>query len=203
MISPPHPDDVIRDLGDKAVMALVDATRISREELAEYRELRPGWVADHCERGLANWINDRIWANLRRQVDGLPDVILREEGSTREVFVGDRFRARIKRHRDGDRISSYPTKASLAYWAQTDIMIPGLEEIRLGFGYRWNAEERTMGATVVSLRDGQDETPIWAVVVDTAQAGGATVITTSPVDPSLPQIDLSSEIDRTSDEETS
>jgi hypothetical protein len=202
MFSAPHPDDVIRDLGDKVVIALVAATRDAREELATYRETRPGWVADHSERGLANWIHDRIWANLRREVDGITDVTLIEKHSTRELLVGDRFRARIKRHSSGDRISSYPTKSAMSFWGQSN-QLPGLEEVCLGFGYRWEAEERLMGATVISLRESLDGPPIWAVVVDTAQAGGATVITTSPIDPSLPQIDLSTAIDRTRDEETS
>lgn len=47
-----------------------------------------------------------------------------------------------------------------------------------------------MGGTVISLRDGLDKEVIWAVIVDINNAPGSTAITWTPVDPSLPQIDL-------------
>jgi hypothetical protein len=189
MFSYPPADDVLSDLGDKVVSALVGATESTRADLVEYRATHPGWVADHSDRGLANWIHDRLWAHLRRSLDDVDLVTLSDNGSTREITVGIRYRARVKRHSLEDRIRSYPTKAALAFWAQTDTL-EGLEEIRLGFGYRWDPEERLMGSTVISLRDGLDKEAIWAVTVDTGNAGGATEITWTPVDPSLPQIDL-------------
>ena len=189
MFSYPPAEDVLSDLGDKVVIALVGATKSTRDDLAAYRETHPGWVADHSDRGLANWIHDRLWAHLRRSLDDVDLVALSEQGSTREITIGVRYRARVKRHSLADRIRSYPTKAALAFWAQSDTL-EGLEEVRLGFGYRWDPEDRRMGSAVISLRDGLDKEAIWAVIVDTGNASDATAITSTPVDPSLPQIDL-------------
>lgn len=188
-VSYPPVEDVLDDLGDKVVAALVSATRSTRDDLAEYRAAHPAWVADHSDRGLANWIHDRLWAHLRRSLDDVHRVTLSEQGATREITVGVKYRARVKRHSVGDRIRSYPTKAALAFWAQSDTL-EGLEEVRLGFGYRWDPDERIVGSTVISLRDGLDKEAIWAVVIDGGDASRVTELTWTPVDPSLPQIDL-------------
>ncbi|MEU4804367.1 hypothetical protein [Actinosynnema sp. NPDC023587] len=192
MFSAPPADDVLRDLGDKVVASLVDATATTRDDLSDYRSFRPGWVADHSERGLASWIHDRLWANLRRELDGVDEVLLTDLGATREIAVGLNYRARVKRHSITDRVRSYPTKAALAFWAQSETTLSGLEEVRLGFGYRWDPEERRIGKAVISLRDGLETDAIWVVEVDTGEAGtdGVRPINSNPVDPSLPQIDL-------------
>ncbi|MFJ8910553.1 hypothetical protein [Amycolatopsis sp. NPDC102389] len=191
-------EDVLHDLGDKVVGALVDATSATRADLAEYRAAFPGWVADSSERGLSNWIHDRLWAHLRRQLTDVDSVELLDQGVTREVTVGLRYRARVKRHTGRDRVRSYATKSALAFWAQSDAL-EGLEEVRLGFGYRWDPEERVIGSTIVSLRDGLDKDAIWAVEVDAGAAG--TSITWTPVDPSLPQIDLYEALARDEEDE--
>jgi hypothetical protein len=189
MFSYPPAEDVLPDLGDKVVGALVDATKKTRSDLVEYRTTFPQWVADSSDRGLSNWIHDRLWAHLRRALDDMDAVLLVDGGVTREVMVGTRYRARVKRHGTRDRVRSYPTKAALAFWAQSDTL-QGLEEVRLGFGYRWDGDERQIGSTVISLRDGLDAEAIWVVEVDNAAGAGGTPITWTPVDPTLPQIDL-------------
>lgn len=189
MFSYPPTEDVLRDLGDKVVGALVDATKVTRSDLAEYRSTFPGWVADSSERGLSNWIHDRLWAHLRRALTDMDSVALADQGVKREITVGIRYRARVKRHGVRDRVRSYPTRSALAFWAQSETL-EGLEEIRLGFGYRWDPDEREVGSTVISLRDGLDTEAIWVVEVDAAAHQGGTAITWTPVDPSLPQIDL-------------
>ncbi len=190
MFSYPMAEEVLHDLGDKVVGALVDATRPARADLAEYRDAFPSWVADSSDRGLSNWIHDRLWAHLRRGLTDIDSVELVDQGVIREVAVGLRYRARVKRHTGRDRIRSYPTKSAVAFWAQSD-SLEGLEEVRLGFGYRWDPEERVIGSTIVSLRDGLDKDAVWAVEVDAESSGVAgTEITWTPVDPSLPQIDL-------------
>lgn len=166
----------------------MDATRASRADLTEYRDVFPGWVADSSDRGLSNWIHDRLWAHVRRALADAEAVTLADHGVTREIIVGLRYRARVKRHTVRDRIRSYPTKTALAFWAQSDTL-EGMEEVRLGFGYRWDPDERMIGTTVISLRDGLDTEAVWAVEVDTP-ATGSTTINWAPVDPSLPQIDL-------------
>lgn len=168
----------------------MDATKATRSDLAEYRDVFPAWVADSSDRGLSNWIHDRLWAHLRRGLVDVDLVELADLGVTREITIGIRYRARVKRHSIRDRIRSYPTKTALAFWAQSDTL-EGLEEIRLGFGYRWDPDERVIGSTVISLRDGLDTEAVWVVEVDAPDAGeGTTSITWTPVDPSLPQIDL-------------
>ncbi len=189
MFSPPLADDVLHDLGDKVVGALVDATMATRADLAEYRDIFPAWVADSSDRGLSNWIHDRLWAHLRRALADVDSIALADHGVTREIVIGMRYRARVKRHSLGDRIRSYPTRTALAYWAQSDTL-EGMEEVRLGFGYRWDPEEREIGSTVVSLRDGLHSDAIWAVEIAAASGESGTAITWTPVDPSLPQIDL-------------
>ena len=189
MFSYPPPDDVVPDLGDKVVGALVDSTTNTRADLAEYRRAFPQWTADHSDRGLSNWIHDRLWAHLRRGLNEVDRVRLVDQGVTREITVGIRYRARVKRHDPQDRVRSYPTKSALAFWAQSDTLA-GLDEVRLGFGYRWEPEDRAMGSTVISLRDGLDKEAIWVVEVGTAAGEGGLAITWTPVDPSLPQIDL-------------
>lgn len=201
MFSYPLAEDVLHDLGDKVVGALVDATSAARSDLAEYRDAFPGWVADSSDRGLSNWIHDRLWAHLRRELTDVDSVDLLDQGVTREVTVGLRYRARVKRHTGRDRVRSYATKSALAFWAQSDAL-EGLEEVRLGFGYRWDPEERVIGSTIVSLRDGLDKDAIWAVEVDAGASGAAgTSITWTPVDPSLPQIDLYEALTRDEEDE--
>lgn len=189
MFSYPPAEDVLQDLGDKVVGALVDATKATRSDLAEYRDIFPAWVADSSDRGLANWIHDRLWAHLRRAVADFDSVALTDQGVNREIAVGMRYRARVKRHSGRDRIRSYPTRSALAFWAQSDTL-EGMEEVGLGFGYRWDPEEREIGSTIISLRDGLNSDAIWAVEVDAAAPGQVAAITWTPVDPSLPQIDL-------------
>jgi hypothetical protein len=196
MFVPPAAEDVLADLGDKIVGAVVDSTRRSRADLVLYRKTFPEWVADHSERGLANWIHDRMWAHLRRALDQVDGTAIVDQGSLREIVVGIRYRARVKRHGVSDEVRSYPTAAALAFWAQSDTL-DGLEEIRLGFGYRWEHDDRQIGPAVISLRDGLDNDAIWVVEVDVAGEDG-TRISWTPVDPTLPLIDL---YDATRDEE--
>lgn len=169
---------------------MVDATRNARSDLARYRDTFPAWVADSSDRGLSNWIHDRLWAHLRRALADLDSVVLTDDGVIREIAIGIRYRARVKRHSVRDQIRSFPTKAALAFWAQSDAL-EGLEEISLGFGYRWDPDEREIGSTVVSLRDGLKADAIWVVEVDASAADdGGAEISWTPIDPVLPQIDL-------------
>jgi len=60
MFSYPGADEVLDDLGDKVVEAFARSVARARADLAEYRRLKPSWVAQSSERGLANWIHDRL-----------------------------------------------------------------------------------------------------------------------------------------------
>ena len=189
MFSYPTADEVIDDLGDKVVGAITDANQAARADLAEYRGVFPQWVADHTDRGLSNWIHDRLWVHLRRGLTDVDSIELADDGIKREVFVGSRYRARVKRHSNGSRIRSYPTRAAAAFWTQTDTL-EGMEEVRLGFGYRWDPEERAIGNAIVSLRDGLDKDAIWVVEFDPGAGEAGVPIGWTPIEPTLPQIDL-------------
>lgn len=190
MFSHSPADDVLQDLGDKVVSAVVTANDHAREDYRVYREMNPQWAADHSERGIANWIHDRLWAHLGRVLDEVDDVLLISNGPTREIRVGTRFLVRVKRHDAKDRVRSYPTKAAHSFWAQSDTF-EGLEDIRLSFGYRWNSEERKMGDALIALHDGLGTKPVWAVKVAAAESTAASPVTWAPIEPTLPQLDLS------------
>src|SRR5215204_157668 len=110
MFCTPEPHDVCGDLGDKVIHGISWAVRQARYELEEYRRLHPGWVAQSTERGLANWIHDRLWAWIVVALDGLDGVTVIDHEPIRELYVGTRYRLRVKRHHLDGRVASYPTQ---------------------------------------------------------------------------------------------
>ena len=122
-----------------------------------------------------------------------------ESGATREIIAGQ-FRLRLKRHHPDDRVSNYPTQTALEFWEQqNDGVLPGMEEITLAAGYRWDQEVKAIGAPVVSYRDGQ-ENVIWAMELHEGAATGDSdegpvdplpITWTAIDDPGLPIIDVS------------
>ncbi|MFE3202876.1 hypothetical protein [Embleya sp. NPDC059237] len=185
MISYPESDEVLAGLGSKVVQGLVHAVVQARADLLRYRMREPAVVAQHSERGLANWIHDRMWAHLVAVLDGHPEVTLSEGEPTRELVVGLRYRLRIKRHRDGGQVSSYGTQTALEFFAQGhQDTFPGLEELRLTAGYEWDADARDIGDAVLSLRDGKDHIVWLEHLVDTGELGGSGAV--QPVRPSTP-----------------
>lgn len=52
----------------------------------------------------------------------MDSVALADQGVKREITVGIRYRARVKRHGVRDRVRSYPTKSALAFWAQSETL---------------------------------------------------------------------------------
>lgn len=72
-----------------------------------------------------------------------------------------------------------------------DGMLPGMEEVRLAAGYRWDRETRSMGPALLSYRDGQDNV-MWAVEIE-SPADAVTPIRVKQVDwPPPPRIELPS-----------
>jgi hypothetical protein len=168
-----------------------------RDDLALYRKTFPGWVAQECERGLANWIHGRVWAHLLKQLDGIKEVSIVDRELTREIYVGTRYRVRVKRHHLDGLVNSYPTTTALDFLGQGGTLpIPTLEEINLIAGYEWDPEERAMGVPLLSLRKGRKNI-IWSVPLPEADElgeGGTVVrpVTPEPTGPvvSLPGIDV-------------
>lgn len=182
------PDLVFDDLGEKVLAGLALSVRRAERDLREYRRFKPEWVAGHGARGLANWIQDRIWDHLCAEFDQLEDVLLIESGATRELMVHSRYRFRVKRHHVDGAVSTYPTQTALEFMEQPTGQLPGLEEVRLIVGYAWDRDTNAMDPrAVVTFRDGLDNV-IWRkylpeVDIDHETGGaGGTVAPRPPVD---------------------
>ena len=182
---------MLSGLGEKVTHSLARSVKLAADDLRSYRSLRPPWVAQASERGLATWTHDRLWAHLTSLLDGHPGVTLSDGEPTREVVVGVSYRLRVKRHREEGQVSSYPTQTALEFFAQgVQDTFPGLEEVRLVAGYEWEADSREIGEAVLSLRDGQDNV-VWLVPLpDVGQAGTVQPVRPTAPEPSLPSIDV-------------
>jgi hypothetical protein len=195
----PKPDEVLEGIGDKAVEAFARTVQRARVDLRDYRRVFPQWVVDHSERGLANWIHDRLWAHLVEQVDAIPGMETVEHGVTREVVIGLTYRFRVKRHDETGNVQSYATPTFLDFVLQPESQLPGMEETRLIAGYEWDKELREIGNAIMSLRDGKDNI-IWAATLPEVDDGaaegdaGAPVITPTQPSPIAPVVEISPEI---------
>jgi hypothetical protein len=197
MFSYPDPDEVSSDLGDKVVEAFARSVARAAVDLADYRQIKPSWVSQASERGLANWIHDRLWYHLSVLLDGISTVRLVDSEPTREIIVGLRYRLRAKRHGEQGEVSTFLTPGAIEFLFQLPAQEPisGLEEIRLIVGYTWDKETREMGQAVLSLRDGKDEI-VWLIELPEAGTGyGGGTVTPMPVgpEPSSPIIELGNE----------
>lgn len=202
MESHPDPADVLADLGDKVVHAFMRAAEQAADDLAEYRAFRPGWVGDHSERGLANWIHDRLWARLVAAVDEMDGVVVIDREPIREIFVGLRYRLRVKRHGEDGSVSSYRTQGALDFYDQTPTL-EGWEQVTLSVGYVWHPAERVIGAPVLSLRDGMDNL-VWQEELRVDPDGGVVIPATPAAGgPQRPQIVVDGDsADNEADQET-
>lgn len=185
----PEPDLVIQRLGDPFVEALVDAVDGAREDYADLKAWQPEWAPSYSSRFIANFAHERIWARLIHAIDGAPGIHVRDEEPFREILSGTAFVTRVKRHHPGDRISAYPTAGSLAHWSHRALTLEGLESISLAAGYYWDEETRTIGEPVLSLREEKDK-PVWGITLHRT-AAQPTEITWTPIEPGLPEFDLS------------
>lgn len=186
MISHPQPAEVFEELGDKVLNCFVEAVQATRSDLSEYRTLRPGWVADTSKSNLAQWIHGRLWANLVAKLDGLPHVSIVDKDPRHEIYVGVKYRFRVKRHDDDGRISTYRTMEALDFYAQDPEPLDGLEEVRLAVGYRWNDISRTIGATVISLWHDLTQKPLWCESIEDREGGTGTVGVEPLTGPTVP-----------------
>jgi hypothetical protein len=189
MFSSPYPtsEEVVDELGDRFLEAAAGTVGAARIDLGEMREWRPAWFPTMHSRCLSNLLHDRVWSHLVARVESDPAANVIERGPTREIAIGTHLRLRIKRHHIGDKISTYPTRTAIEFWRQNNDTLPGLEEVRVAVGYRWDPDARQVGAPVLSLRDGTDNV-IWAIELSEPAAGEK--VTWTPIEPTLPTIDL-------------
>lgn len=88
-------------------------------------------------------------------------------GPVREVIVHDRYRIRLKRHRLPATVATYPTQGALNFMEQPNgqLVLEGMEHIRLILGYLWDNDSDEVGAAVLSMRDGIDNV-LWVHELD-------------------------------------
>ncbi|HEX6755505.1 MAG TPA: hypothetical protein VF109_06120 [Mycobacteriales bacterium] len=72
MKSHPSSEEVLDGLDDKMVTGLSRAVVLAARDLRQYRLTFPQWVSQSSERGLANWIHDRIWWHVTVTVPTVP-----------------------------------------------------------------------------------------------------------------------------------
>ncbi|MBM7367458.1 hypothetical protein [Gordonia hydrophobica] len=176
---------VLADLGSKVVDGIAVAVRDTRTDFTTYREQHPTWVAEHSERGLANWIHDRLWAHLQRQLEHLDDCFFDNDEPERHFRVGTRYHFRAKRHSEDGAVATYPTQGALEFMEQ-ELFIDGMEEVRLLGGYTWDREERAILQPVITLRDSRDNVIWLEALIEPTSGVAATPLT--PVDPTLPTL---------------
>lgn len=190
----PSPAEVLDDLGDKVVLGFAVMTARTRDDLRVYRSTFPGWSAAATDRGLLAFAHDRAWAHVVEIFDDAPNIFFVDKPPTREVFVGTRYRLRIKKHDIDGRVSTYPTPGALAFMDQGQLTFDGLEEVRLVAGYRWDPELREIGAPVISLRDGYTNI-IWTHELDEPADPG--IVSVTPIlptmSPQLPVVEFESD----------
>lgn len=192
MKSLPSSDEVLATLGDKFVEALSRSALLAKEDLLDYRRVRPAWVAAHSERGLASWIHDRQWDHLIALLTGVEGVSFVDKEPTRDIYVGMNYQIRIKRHHWDGKVSTYPTQGALEFMAQPPAQdtLDGLEQVHLIGGYHWDRDLRDITAGVLSLRDGVNK-QIWLIELSLPPGKlgtGTSTLSVSPT-PTSPTID--------------
>ena len=188
-----YPDSrqVVDDLGDKFLVAFVKALEATRKDLADLQDFRPQWFINFSKRFVANFIHERMWDHTVTLVDSHPDVNVVDQEPTRQIHFGVNYVLRFKRHTEKLLVRSFPTSGAIAFWTNRAApALPGMELWSLALGYIWDAETGEIGDAILSFRDGKDK-PVWSFALRPADADAPTAITLHPMDPQLPQYDLS------------
>lgn len=208
MITYPSFDQVCDDLGDKVIDGFSRAVARTAEDLHEYRTAHPDWVAESSERGLANWLHDRLWIQMvraLRAIEDAGDLVVVDREPLRELVVGTRYKLRAKRHSPDGEVASYPTQTALEFFLQQPAL-DGLEEIRLLVGYEWDRETRAVVQPVLSLRTAKEKV-VWQEALPEPHDARRTSATAAEeaiehTGPAAPRIELPSSHERDGGQET-
>lgn len=200
MKSCPSADEVVDDLGSKVVDGIARAVRDAKTALATYRQVLPAYALQQSERGLANWVHDQLWFYLNLHLGDVPEVSFIDQEPHREIFVGTRYRFRVKRHSSLGRVRSYPTQTVLNFYEDGPVQraLEGLEEVCLTMGYAWDREMRDLGPAVMTLPKNTKE-PEWVYEFPAPTAASGTVVTPVPprIEPPKPSVEVESDDDAT------
>jgi len=196
MISPPGPTEVLEELGDKFVTAISVAVAMTQSDQLVYRQQHPLFAAAQSVGGWAYWIHDQLWKNLVAHVEDLPGVSIRDDQPqpTREIFVGLRYRVRVKRHDVKGGVATYPTPHARRLFRQRQETLDGIQEVVLCVGYTWDNLTNSIKEPILSLpRDIRRAE--WLQALLPAEADGATGVYTlrsapEPAGPVAPMIDF-------------
>ena len=181
MKSYPSREQVVDDLGDKVIFGLAKSVHDTRQDLAVYRRLQPGVVAQHSARGLANWVHDRLWYHLGVNLGDIDEVSFVDREPHRELYVGLRYHFRVKRHSDIGRVRSYPTQAVLNFYGDgaEQGAFEGFDEVRLTTGYTWDRQMRDIGPGIITLPKNRKEAE-WVFELPEPDAGMQADVTPLP-----------------------
>ena len=170
---------ILDELGDKLLGALASSVTEARADFLRYQSTLPEFAAQASQRGLANWIHDRLWYHISALLDDADGVFLIEHGATREIVLGDRYRIRMKRHKPPAQVAFYPSQAALGFMRQApeQLVLDGIEQINLISGYVWIDDSSEIGPAVVSMRDGKDNV-LW--IWELPETGATTSVTSLP-----------------------
>lgn len=185
----PDPQQVVGDLGDKFLLAFVNAIDTARTDLGDLQQFRPQWFVNFSKRFIANFIHERMWDGMTSQVATHAGITIIDQEPTRQIHFGTNYVVRFKRHTGTLKIENFPTSGALAFWTNR-AALPGLELLTLAMGYIWDPELGEIGDAILSFRDGKDN-PVWSVTLSSHGGQSATDLTWAPIDPQLPQLDLS------------
>ena len=186
-------EEVLEALGDKVLEAVEGAVAATRDDLSLYRQTLPDFVASHSSRGLANWIHDRLWHHLVTELHGQDRVRILDSGPTREIFVDDKYRVRVKRHSRTGAVASYPTRAAIEFMEQPQLFTSDdYTENHLIIGYKWDQKRFEIGRTVLSMHDGIDNV-VWFVSLGDEHTGIGQPLAPSAASPQRPVIDVRSQ----------
>jgi hypothetical protein len=197
MNSHPAMEAVVDELGDKVIAGLARSARHGKQQYRIYCEMHPDWLAINTPRTVACLLHDWMWSELERQFGALEHISLIDNNVKREILVQVEsphrlfYRVRMKRHHLDGRTSSYRTQTVIDFETQGGTQsFPGLDECRLEAGYEWDLATRSVGAGVLTLRDGQDNV-LWTYQLpdEPGEAGGSVAYPTVP-GPKLPTVDV-------------
>ena len=168
----PDYQSALEELGEKVIEIFARAVRDTREDLQAFRRSSPYLASIATGRTVANVIHDWLWDHLVRGLSGIDDIVIIDDGITREFIIHQKYRVRVKRHDGGGGVSTQPTPTALAFMEQGQLNLGGHESetVNLIAGYHWHSVTNEIAWPVLSLRDSL-ENVIWLIVLSEPSDG--------------------------------